>query len=115
MPTDEPNGRDARAGRNETLFREVNEQVAQLYEEQDGPTELLEFVCECSLAECHEHISLTRAEYEQVREHPRRFVIKPDHASFEIERVVAETGHGCVVVEKFGEAGERAEQNFDSA
>jgi hypothetical protein len=111
MPT--ADGREERAGRNETLFREVNEQVAQLYEEQEGGTELLQFVCECSLPDCHEHISLTRSDYERVRAQPRRFAVRPEHVSNEIERVVAEVGEGWVMVEKFGEAGERAERGFD--
>jgi hypothetical protein len=107
---DEALSRAERAGRNQALFREVNEQIASVYEAQDAPTDFLQFVCECIVPDCHEHVSLTHGEYERVRAHPRRFVVKPEHVSFEMEHVVAESGQRYAVVEKTGEAGEVAER-----
>src|SRR5919204_2797695 len=110
MPGDGPTNREERAGRNEALLREVNEQIAQLYETQEGPRDFVQFVCECLLRECHEHISLTLAEYARIRAHPREFVVRPDHVSREVERVVADGGQRYVIVEKFGDAGAVAER-----
>ena len=109
MANDDNQLRAERAGRNQALFREVNEQIAQVYRAQESPTDFLQFVCECVQSECHERISMTLAEYERVRAHPRRFLVKPEHVDQRIERVVAEAGNRYVVVEKLGEAGEVAE------
>jgi hypothetical protein len=111
MPTssDDPVSREERAGRNQALFREVNEQIARVYQAQNAPTDFLQFVCECLVPDCHEHISLTLAEYERIRSHPRHFFVKPDHLKHEIERVIGEGGQRYLIVEKIGEAGEVAE------
>jgi hypothetical protein len=82
-----------RAGKNEALFREVNERIKEVSSANFGfgPGDLCEFVCECSLEECHDAVAMTRLEYEDVRVNAARFLIAPGHIqSPEVERAVAE-------------------------
>lgn len=99
---------EQRAARNEALFREVNENIAQL-EERSGSTTQPAFICECSSDACTDHVPVDEETYRRVREHPRRFVILPAHVDETLELVV-ETHPGYLVVEKTGAAGEVAEQ-----
>ena len=101
--------RDDRAARNEALFRRVNERLEEVNEAFQLVTDNAEFVCECARIDCAERLGLTLSKYEALRSVPTRFVVKPDHVLPEQERVV-ERHAEYVVVEKFGRAGERAEQ-----
>ena len=96
-----------RAARNEALFREVNEEVARLERrlERTDP----QFVCECASESCVDRVTVPLKAYEEIRSHPRRFVLKPGHEQTHLERVV-ETGNGYVVVEKTEVAGRVAER-----
>jgi len=89
-----------RIARNEALFRQVNERVKEVSgafgSVDPGP---VDFVCECGNADCTEPVSLTLAEYEQVRSVATRFFVVPDHVIAAVEAVVRE-GTGYVVVEK---------------
>jgi hypothetical protein len=84
-----------RLARNQALFREVNERINEISDENDR----IEFLCECSDTACIETVALRISVYEEVRANPIRFVIKPGHEIEAIERVVAEDG-GYAVVEK---------------
>jgi hypothetical protein len=84
-----------RLARNQALFREVNERINEISDENDK----IEFLCECSDTACIETVPLRISVYEEVRANPVRFVIKPGHEIEAIERVVAEDG-GYAVVEK---------------
>jgi hypothetical protein len=53
-------------------------------------------------------LSIQVSLYEAVRDQPRWFVVVPGHEREGVERVVQEH-HGCLVIEKLGEAGEVAE------
>jgi hypothetical protein len=75
-----------RAARNQSLFREVNERIEAL--PSLPPSTFIEYVCECFLNECTEHISLTSSEYEAVRRHPTRFAVLPGHIDPMVERVI---------------------------
>jgi hypothetical protein len=96
-----------RFARNESLFREVNERIADVNEDfdVDGHTE---FLCECGREDCLETVPLTRADYERVRGEGTRFVMKPGHEEPNIE-VVLERHPDFLVVVKEGEAGEVSE------
>jgi hypothetical protein len=86
--------REDRLARNETLFREVNERI----EEVRSPEEnRIEFLCECGVEACKGVISLTVAEYEEVRADPTTFAVVPGHSIEDIETVVAETERFHVV------------------
>jgi hypothetical protein len=80
--------RQRRLGENEILYREVNERVREL-NEQFGADDTIEFVCECARLECTERVSMTKAEYEQVRADGARFAVVPGHEDLSIEHVLA--------------------------
>jgi hypothetical protein len=92
---------ETRLARNEALYREVNERIAELAEEfSEGEVRNpVGFVCECAAADCAEPIELTLAEYEAIRAEPTRFAVVPGHERLEIERVV-ERHAAYLVVEK---------------
>jgi hypothetical protein len=82
--------RDEHLGRNETIFRELNEKLANLATTFSwGPDEVFDLVCECGDATCVERIRLTRSEYEAVRAIPTHFAVFPAHAEADTERVVS--------------------------
>lgn len=95
-----------RAACNQTVFREVNENIAKL-------TDLVTetgynvFICECSDTACAESLEITAAEYEAVRSDGARFVVVPGHQLDEVERVVDGNGR-FLVVEKLAHAAEIA-------
>jgi hypothetical protein len=94
-----------RVGKNEALFREVNERIKEVSSANFGfgPADLCEFVCECSLAECHEPVAMTRLEYEDVRTNGAHFLIAPGHVrSPKVERAVAEHERYWVVEKQAG-------------
>jgi hypothetical protein len=102
---DEP--QQQRLALNEALFREVNERIREISDAfgQDDATH--DFLCECSDPGCTKRVVLTRAEYEEVRSDPTRFVVAKGHAIAEIESVV-ERAKDHVVVEKEGAAADVA-------
>jgi hypothetical protein len=102
MPT-----RAERQGRNESLFREVNERIAELNQtfHIEGRSE---FLCECSREECKEPVSISIDEYEGVRRDSTRFFVLPGHEDESVERVL-ERNERYNVVEKIGEAATEAE------
>jgi hypothetical protein len=97
-----------RAGRNEALFREVNEKIAELEERLDSGTGSLPIICECAQAKCTTQIEIEIEEYANVRRHPDRFIVAEGHEQVSVEQVVAE-GPGYVVVEKIGVAAAAAD------
>ena len=91
-----------RVGRNEALFREINNRLAQLNDELDAFAPYGNWMCECQDTDCHQAIEMTPSEYRAVREHSDRFVIAPHGAHFyvEAERVVEETARYWVIEKK---------------
>lgn len=100
---------EQRAARNEAFFREVNKNIVGLDEQAGRSPDDFLVVCECARDDCMERISLDPDAYARVREHPRRFIVRPEHQDPNIERVI-ERNEGYFVVEKTGAAGEVAEQ-----
>ena len=96
----------ARAARNQSLFREVNERIEGLPNRPPAVFEL--FICECCLDGCTETISLTIQEYEQIRSHPARFAVLPGHVDPKVELVVQSADGRYEVVEKIELAAEVA-------
>lgn len=89
---------ERRIGRNEGLFRRVNEAIARgLWPGEDQRR--VSFRCECARLDCNTPVPVTRVEYEHVRAHPRRFLLAPGHEIPAAERVI-ETHRRYVVVEK---------------
>jgi hypothetical protein len=92
--------REKRLARNEILFREVNERIAEISADQDHGFHI---ICECANTGCEERLLIPLPEYERVRRHPRRFMIVPGHTVPEVEDVVEERG-SYDVVEKHPDA-----------
>lgn len=96
---------EARKGKNEAVFREINEGIAELVEH--SPTirsSPVEFVCECANGECTQAVGLTLDEYQRVRAEPTHFLVASGHVAADVEYVVSE-GPRYAVVEKVGVAG----------
>ena len=85
--------RISRLAKNEALFREVNERVAEITQEfaavSPEPDVVDGLICECSDPLCLERVGpLTIPEYERVRRDARRFIIAAGHQAPDVERVV---------------------------
>lgn len=91
------NEREQILAENEAVHREVNEAIEQ--GRWPGEDEAIAFRCECARSGCTAMVKLTRAEYEAVRAHPRRFVLLPGHSEPAIEDVV-EAHAGYELVQK---------------
>jgi hypothetical protein len=96
-----------RAGADEASIRDVNEGIerGQWPGEEDTPTG---FRCECGRLGCNQLMELSVREYEEIRAHPRRFVVVPGHEKPDVEDVI-EARAGYLIVEKRDQAGEVAE------
>ena len=99
--------RERRAGRNEALFREVNERISEMNEGGFPAGETSDFMCECVDAGCTVAVALSTEEYRWIRSVPTRFFVVPGHASGEVEDVVEDFGR-YEVVYKQGRAGDVA-------
>jgi hypothetical protein len=102
--------REQRVGRNEALFRQVNEQIEGVNRAFALVTRTMEVVCECADLECTERISLTIDDYERVRADPRLFVLVPGHERRDVEDVVQAPGGYVVVRKRAGGPAELAER-----
>src|SRR6266568_2304233 len=71
--------REERIGLNEAVFREVNERIENLAETFDLKTQSLDLICECGDGSCTERVTMSRAEYEQLRSDPHNFAVHPGH------------------------------------
>ena len=94
---------DEKNARNQVVFRDVNEHIAEITGEW-GQTGVSLFICECSNHECSEALEIVPGEYERVRGDGARFVIQDGHQLPQLERVVERHGR-FLVVEKLGRAG----------
>jgi hypothetical protein len=97
----EMNGRRAKIARTESLFRDVNERIAETSERFDA--EDAEFMCECGDPSCAERLEVPLAVYEDVRSEATTFLLNPDHVEPDVEKVVRERS-GYAVVKKVDEA-----------
>ena len=91
--------RERKLGLNEALFREVNERNRELNEAFASFSNRIQLICECGDGTCIQQISMTTAEYEQLRRDPARFVVVRGHTRVGVEEVVAESD-GYEIVRK---------------
>jgi len=77
--------RDEQIAKTESLFRGVNERIAETAA-RFGAQEA-SFVCECADPHCTEFVRATLADYEHARAHGARFILAPGHELPEAERV----------------------------
>ena len=109
METGPDEGREARAARNEAVFRSLNEKIASLHESLETLRDTFGISCECANRRCVEMIDIRPREYKALRADSRHFAVRPHHVCADVETVVHATGR-YVVVEKTGIGGEVAEQ-----
>lgn len=99
-----------RVGLNESLFREVNEQIESLNHGFDTQLGSLTVICECANGDCTERVAIPASEYEKVRADPRQYIVVSGHELPDFESIVA-SGAGYDIVQKRpGEAAELAEE-----
>jgi hypothetical protein len=104
-----------RIAENESRFRNENERIEATATRFSFP-DPIPFICECPDPACTDIVQLTLEQYEEVREHPRRFFAAPGHQGDAIRTAAGVVIADCesyVVVEKVGVAGEVAETLFD--
>lgn len=100
--------RARRIGKNEALFREVNERIERVTESLQVTTETLSILCECGSASCTEQIEVSIPEYERIRAEPTHFFVCRGHEEPDVEDVVEQAPGYDVVRKKPGEAAEMA-------
>lgn len=81
--------------RTESLFREVNERIAEAAERFDADE--TEFVCECADPTCTHRVEATLQEYERVREDGATFLLVNGHEDERFEAIVRADGDRAVV------------------
>ena len=89
-----------RQARNEALFREVNERIAELGESAQDltPDGTLEFMCECGVdGGCGEKLSMPLPVYETVRAQDDRFAVLPGHETPDLEYAIEWTDEYVIV------------------
>ena len=90
--------RSRKVGKNEAVFRAVNEEIEKLTL---GIAEIsdrtLHLVCECGDLLCTKQLVVPVTRYEQVRADPSSFLIIPGHEKPSVEDVVEETPRYSVV------------------
>ena len=91
--------RSLRVGKNEVVFREVNERLRELGEGFSLVSEEAQFVCECGNSACAERIQMSIGAYEEIRSDPKRFFVVKGHETLEFEKIVEER-EGYLIVEK---------------
>lgn len=91
--------RRERLGRNETLFRAVNEQMRDLNLTFAAVTNG-EFVvvCECGEMTCVQQIIIQEAEYARVRFDPALYVVAPGHDDEIVDAVVEDDRHAAYLI-----------------
>jgi hypothetical protein len=82
--------RARRIGKNEAVYRSINEKIEGLNTAFGMVTESMAVLCECGVAECAQQLELDIPTYERVRADPTLFVLVPGHEIPDVESVVEE-------------------------
>jgi hypothetical protein len=96
--------RQQRVAKNEALFRQVNERIEEINEKREAVQSESDFLCECGDDDCTAPVSLTLAEYEEIRSDPTHFLIAHGHEVVDVETVIRQTDRYAVVKKFAGEA-----------
>jgi hypothetical protein len=81
--------------RTESVFREVNERIAESAERFDADE--TRFVCECADPACTHRVEATLEEYDRIREDGATFLIVNGHEDERAEEIVHADGDRAVV------------------
>jgi hypothetical protein len=106
--------RDERIGRNEAIFRSVNESIMDLESGWETVSELAQFLCECGDETCRDRIELTVEEYSAVRADGAQFALVPGHEAPDVEFVVAQNDRYAVVRKREGRPADLARSLYPS-
>src|SRR5262245_60404410 len=96
---------ELRIAKTQSLFRDVNERIAESADQVGLPQ--ADLVCECADPECGHRIETPLDDYERTRADGALFVVAPEHHVPELEEVV-ESRPGYRIVEKLRAAGAAA-------
>jgi hypothetical protein len=99
-----------RVGLNESIFRQVNEQIESLNRDFCAEDRTMTAICECAKGDCTERLEISVPAYEAVRTDPRRYIVVVGHSLPEFESVVESTSGYEVVEKRDGAAAELAEE-----
>jgi hypothetical protein len=83
------------AQRTQSLFREINDRVAELSANRASSPP--RFICECLRVDCSATIALSLQEYAKVRSDPARFIVLAGHEDAQVQNVLERRGV-CLVV-----------------
>ncbi len=86
---------NVRRATTESLFRDVNERIAESAQRFDADS--TQFICECADPNCTHRLEATLDEYQEVRADGATFLLAPGHGQDDIERVVADRGRFHIV------------------
>lgn len=93
--------RKARLGRNESVFRAVNDQIERLNETFSSVADVvIGIICECGDMSCAEQFQIQGAEYARVRADDTLFLLVNGHEDLTVEVVVESDNPAYVVVRK---------------
>jgi hypothetical protein len=103
-----------RVARNQSTFRDANEQLERNAEQLAPTVDRVPFICECPDVHCRTIALLSLVDYEMVRSRGDWFFTVPGHESCvvdgEVVAKILKRNEAFSVMEKIGPAGERAEQ-----
>jgi hypothetical protein len=102
--------RERRIGRNEALFREVNDRIERVTETLQVTTDTIRILCECGNASCTEQITVPVSEYERVRSDSELFFVREGHEQHDVEQVVEQHDDYNIVRKKPGDAARMADE-----
>jgi hypothetical protein len=89
--------RTVRKGRNQALFRQVNERIAEIAADYAVANGVADFVCECSHLGCTEQVKMPTTAYGRIRDELTTFIVLAGHEDLEHEEVV-ERHDGYLIV-----------------
>jgi hypothetical protein len=103
--------RQAKAAKNQSLFREVNERVKDVRQHHDWFPYDEDAICECANETCSERIKISATEYARIRERGTCFLVLPsdEHVFADVEEVI-EKHENYWIVEKIERAALVAEK-----
>jgi hypothetical protein len=96
-----------RAAETQSILRAGNERTrASALRYKFEPTQRVPFLCECADQRCTEIVMLSLADYERIREYPKRFLLVAGHEDAEADyEQIIEAENGYAIIEKIGPAG----------
>ena len=103
--------RETRQTRNQALFREVNERIAELLTRLDREATTQSFICECSHTGCAQMITVPLATYSRVRDDPAVFLLAVGHQDPGHEEVIEDLGTYLIAKTRPGIASQVAIDN----